>query len=55
MAKRARECGLALQAEAFPASPEKTAQAPLNRMSYVDPDPLGTMRHPARLYACFRD
>jgi hypothetical protein len=41
---RARECGLALQADAFPASPENATQAPQDRMSPVDPNPLGTLR-----------
>ena len=44
MADRARECGLVLQADAFPASPENATQAPQDRMAYVDPNPLGTLR-----------
>jgi hypothetical protein len=33
MADRARECGLVLQADAFPASPENATQAPQDRMA----------------------
>jgi hypothetical protein len=44
MADRARECGLVLQADAFPASPENATQAPKTGWPYVDPNPLGTLR-----------
>ena len=43
-ADRARECGLVLQVDAFPASPENTAQAPTTGWPYVGPNPLGAPR-----------
>ena len=44
MADRARECGLVLHADAFPASPENATQAPKTEWPYVDPNPLGAPR-----------
>jgi T6SS, Phospholipase effector Tle1-like, catalytic domain len=44
MADRARECGLVLQADAFPASPENATQAPQDRMAPRRSQPLGTLR-----------
>jgi hypothetical protein len=45
MADRARECGLVLQADAFPASPANATQAPQDRMALRRSHPLGTLRH----------
>jgi hypothetical protein len=44
MAERARECGLVLQADAFPASPANATQAPQDRMALLHPNPPGTLR-----------
>ena len=41
MADRARECGLVLQADAFPASPENATQAPQDRMALRRSQPAG--------------
>jgi T6SS, Phospholipase effector Tle1-like, catalytic domain len=41
MADRARECGLVLQADAFPASPENATQAPQDRMTLCRSQPAG--------------
>ena len=41
MADRARECGLVLQADAFPASPENVTQAPQDRMAPRRSQPAG--------------
>ncbi len=41
MAGRARECGLVLQADAFPASPENATQAPQDRMALRRSQPAG--------------
>jgi hypothetical protein len=41
MADRARECGLVLQADAFPASPENATQAPQDRMALCRSQPAG--------------
>jgi Uncharacterized alpha/beta hydrolase domain (DUF2235) len=41
MADRARECGLVLQADAFPASPENDTQAPQDRMALRRSQPAG--------------
>ena len=44
MADRARECGLVLQADAFPASPENATQAPQDRMALRRSQPAGAPR-----------
>jgi len=41
MADRARECGLVIQADAFPASPENATQAPQYRMALRRSQPAG--------------